>query len=90
MIPSNGRVSPSRKSTNSAREPGILRCPIAKPAIVAITTDTGTTPTTMKVLDTSRAGMLATLNAVTKLPHWGLDGQSMPSGVRCPTDAGRS
>ncbi len=55
--------------------------PIAKPAMVEMTTATGTTPSTMRTLDRSRAGMCATLNASTKLPHCGSDGHSIPQGI---------
>ena len=43
--------------------------PIANPAIVEMTRDTGTTASTMKTLEARRALMLATLKASTKLPH---------------------
>ena len=51
---SNGRVRPSRNSTRSALLPGMRRCPSAKPAIVAISTEIGTTPSTISPLDFSK------------------------------------
>ena len=54
---------------------------MAKPAIVEMISDTGTTASTMKVLDASSAGMSATLNASRKLPHCGSAGHSSPLGT---------
>ena len=42
---------------------------------------TGTTPSTIVTLETSSAPMLAWLKALTKLPHCGSAGHSMPSGI---------
>ena len=53
---------------------------MAKPAIVAIKTVTGTTAMTISTLDLKIAAMLATWNASTKLPQCGWDGQSRPRG----------
>ena len=41
----------------------------------------GTTPSTIVALDTSSVPMLAWLKALTKLPHCGSAGHSMPSGM---------
>ena len=57
------------------------RWPIAKPAIVAMKTDTGTTPSTMSTLDVSSALMCAWLKASTKLPHCGSAGHDRPGGT---------
>ena len=54
---------------------------MANPAIVEMTSDTGTTASTMNMLDTSSAVMFATLNASTKLPHCGSAGHSRPLGT---------
>ncbi len=80
MIPSNGSVSPNTNSSNSRREPGMRRSPIANPAMVEMTRDTGTTASTMNTLDARSAVMFATLNASTKFPHCGSAGHSSPLG----------
>ena len=54
---------------------------MANPAIVEITRATGTTARTMYVLDARSAGICATLNASTKLPHCGSAGHSSPLGT---------
>ena len=54
---------------------------MANPAIVEIISATGTTASTMKLLEPSRAVMFATLKASMKLPHWGSAGQSSPLGT---------
>ena len=63
------------------REPGIRRCPMAKPAIVAITTAAGTTPSTMMTLEVSSAPIRAWSNASRKLPHCGSAGHARPGGT---------
>ena len=81
MIPGNGSVSPNTNRSRSTREPGMRRRPMANPAIVEMTRDTGTTASTMNVLDARSAVMFATLNASTKLPHCGSAGHSSPLGT---------
>ncbi len=54
---------------------------MANPAMVAMMTEMGTTPSTMSTLETSRAPMCASSNASRKLPHWGSDGHSRPGGT---------
>ena len=51
MIPAKGSVSPNTNRKRSTREPGIRRRPMANPAIVEMISETGTTASTMKVLD---------------------------------------
>ena len=63
------------------REPGMRRCPMAKPAIVAMTTPMGTTPKTMRTLEVSSAPMWASSKAWRKLPHWGVSGHASPPGT---------
>ena len=53
---------------------------MANPAMVAISRATGTTITTMRLLDLSNVVMLATSNASAKLPHCGSLGHSKPVG----------
>jgi hypothetical protein len=53
---------------------------MANPAIVEMTRDTGTMARTRYMLDTRSVGILATLNASTKLPHCGSAGHSSPVG----------
>ena len=62
---------------------------MANPAIVEMTSEIGTTVSTMRVLDFSSVVMLATLNASTKLPHCGWVGQSS-RWATIPTAAARS
>jgi hypothetical protein len=81
MMPSNGNVRPNTNSRSRNRDPGIRRRPIAKPAIVEMTSEIGTTARTMKTLDPRSAPMFATLNASTKLPHCGSAGQDSPAGT---------
>ena len=81
MIPSNGSVSPKMNRRRSTRLPGMRNRPIANPAIVEITSDTGTTARTMSTLENRSALMFATLNASRKLPHWGSAGQDRPTGA---------
>lgn len=80
MMPSNGNVSPSRNATKTNRRPGMRRCPMANPAMVATTSEIGTTPSTISTLDLSSSVIRAAVNAVTKLPHCGSSGHSRPSG----------
>ncbi len=54
---------------------------MANPAIVEMSSDTGTTPRTMNVLDAMSLGICAVLNATTKLPHCGSAGHSSPRGT---------
>jgi hypothetical protein len=81
MIPPKGRVNPKIKSVKIMPEPLKRRIPMAKAAIVEITSDTGTTASTMKVLDPRSAAIFATLNASIKLPHCGSEGHSRPFGM---------
>ncbi len=81
MMPSNGSVSPNTKSRSSRPAPGMRSRPMPKPAIVEMTSETGTTATTMNRLEASRAVMFATRNASKKLPHCGSDGQDSPTGA---------
>ena len=67
--------------TNTALWPAMRSSPSAKPAMVAIRTDIGTTATSMMRLDLSRAAMLAVLKASRKLPHCGSLGQLNPLGI---------
>ena len=46
-----------------------------------MTSEIGTTATTMNTLEASRALMFATWNASMKLPHCGSDGQDSPTGT---------
>ena len=46
-----------------------------------MTSEIGTTASTMNTLDASSALMFATLNASTKLPHCGSAGQDSPTGT---------
>ena len=58
---------------------GAVRC--ANPAIVEMTSDKGTTASTMNTLDASNARMFATWNASRKLPHCGSAGHDSPTGT---------
>ena len=64
--------------------------PIAKPAIVEMTSEIGTTASTMNTLDPRSALMFATLNASTKLPHCGSGGNRESDGNAARRVAGRS
>ena len=75
---------------NRAREPGMRRWPMAKPAIVAMTTATGTTPSTMSTLEVSSAPMCASSKASRKLPHCGVVGPGEPCGHGSAMDAAPS
>ena len=79
-MPSKGSVSPSTNTRNTQREPGIRSWPKAKPARVPMTRRSGTTPSTMRTLDTSSRPMSAETKARAKLPHCGSSGQAMPGG----------
>ena len=81
MIPSKGSVRPNTKRSSSRPAPGIRSEPIAKPAIVEITSAIGTTASTMNTLDARSALMFATLNASRKFPHWGSAGNDRPTGT---------
>ena len=63
------------------RQPGTRRWPMAKPAIVAMTTETGTTPSTMSTLERAARPCCACSKASTKLPHCGSAGQASPWGT---------
>ena len=66
---------------NRARDPGMRRCPMANPAIVAKTTEIGTTPSTMRTLEVRSASMCASSKACRKLPHCGSSGHDRPGGT---------
>ena len=48
--------------------------------MVPNSSETGTTPSTMRLLDSSSLPMFAARNASAKLPHCGLSGQESPDG----------
>ena len=54
---------------------------MANAAIVEMTSETGTTASTIKVLDARSTVMFATLKASIKLPHCGSAGHSSPLGT---------
>ena len=76
---------PEQEEEEERPRPGMRRCPMAKPAMVAKTTETGTTPSTMSTLEVRRAPMCAWSKASRKLPHCGSAGQAMPEGHRPAT-----
>ncbi len=61
-----------------ARPPGGRSWPRANPASVLISSEIGTTPMTMRVLDHMSAAMSAALNAAAKLPQCGAGGPRQP------------
>ena len=54
---------------------------MAKPAMVAIASDAGTTASTINVLDARSTLMFATLKASMKFPHCGSAGHESPTGT---------